>query len=487
MSYQSIKFRSTRQKPANVVKLVSRHIGAVRTRKGIIESTPVIEAAWHLGFSGTVRAFISFRPLSIVLSMLFMGLSNIQIARADSLSDSLSEWLSQPTLTGNWGGVRTSLTQMGISLHAMSYTEFADNVSGGKAIGNSTANEFIFGTDLDLGKLAGVPGGTVHILFADRMISGPAVSTTDIGNEFAVQNNFGLGEVLRLAQFSYEQTFDNGLIDTQAGFFANGNYFATNIALGCDFQNTAFCGHVETPFFNAGVTVLQGRWGGMLKLNTTPDTYIQSGIWDVNPTDALAQNSFKISFNGSTGFTVPVEFGWSPTIGPNKLPGTYKIGGYYDSSEASEEGFPKIEEHGKYGGYIMGNQMLFNLGTGTQRGLIAFAQGTISDKRTALIPFFYNFGLILQGPFSSRPKDYLAVGLARSFVNKNAADAAVELAGDLDKAQAGETDFEVDYGIQIAPWLRIHPNLEYITSPGAFSQKAIKNALTVGTQMEITY
>jgi hypothetical protein len=35
----------------------------LRTRKGIIESSPVIKAAWHLGFSGTVRAFISFRPL----------------------------------------------------------------------------------------------------------------------------------------------------------------------------------------------------------------------------------------------------------------------------------------------------------------------------------------------------------------------------------------------------------------------------------------
>jgi hypothetical protein len=37
----------------------------LRTRKGIIESTPVIKAAWHLGFSGTVRAFISFRPLNL--------------------------------------------------------------------------------------------------------------------------------------------------------------------------------------------------------------------------------------------------------------------------------------------------------------------------------------------------------------------------------------------------------------------------------------
>jgi hypothetical protein len=63
----------------------------LRTRKGIIESTPVIKAAWHLGFSGTVRAFISFRPLSD------------PAARREVSASELNEML------GGWTGVTIGL------------------------------------------------------------------------------------------------------------------------------------------------------------------------------------------------------------------------------------------------------------------------------------------------------------------------------------------------------------------------------------------
>ena len=45
-------------------------------------------------------------------------------------------------------------------------------------------------------------------------------------------------------------------------------------------------------------------------------------------------NGFKLGTSGATGAIVPSEVGWQPRFGADRLPGHYKIGGYYDTSEA---------------------------------------------------------------------------------------------------------------------------------------------------------
>jgi porin len=428
-------------------------------------------------FRSMLRGAIWLTALPFII-----GLSNIPLAQANELSD----WLSQPTMTGNWGGVRTSLQSLGITPHAYDYTEFAWNLSGGKSRGSATSQQFGFGVDFDLGKLAGITGGTIHLQLNDRF--GESTSANNIGNEMPVQNVFGLGENFRLTQFSYEQLFDHKKIQTEIGFFPAGNYFGNFVDIGCHFQNTAFCGHVEGVFFNSGAGIYPvGKWGGMIKVYPTTTTYAETGVWDVNPTYALPQNGFKISLNGSTGAYLPVEFGWTPNLGPDNLPGHYKIGGYYDTSTVAEVGSPDIMQTGRYGGYVMADQMLFSLAHGTSRGLIAFAEGSVSDQRTAPIPFYYTFGLILQGPIAARPGDYVSIGVARSLVNKRATRAAITLAPEIDEAQAGETDLEFDYGIRLAPWLLITPNVQYIGSPGAFSSKPLKNAWVLASQAQINF
>jgi porin len=421
----------------------------------------------------------------IATLVVFGALFGVQTAHASDWS----QWLSQPTMTGDWGGVRTSLQALGITPHAYDLTEFAANVSGGKGRGSSTAEQIGFGVDFDMGKLAGINGGTVHLQLNYRQ--GASTSANFIGNENEVQSNFGFGEDLRLTQFSYEQLFDHGILDAQIGFFPAGNTFDNWVALGGDFQNIAFCCHEDPLFVNSGDSVYpSGKWGGSIKINATPTIYAETGVWEVNPTNALAQNGFKISLNGSTGVIFPVEFGWNPEFGSGSLPGNYKIGGYYDTSTVADVTHPQIMRSGRYGGYIMVNQMLINLQPGTSRGLIVFGQATISDERTATIPYFYNVGFILQGPFASRPTDNIAIGMARSLVNGHATREAIDLAaeeGQIGVRQPGETDVELGYGIRVAPWLLIDPNVQYIGSPGAFSSKPIKDAWVLATQAQINF
>jgi porin len=384
-------------------------------------------------------------------------------------------------MTGDWDGLRPQLEALGITPHVFNFTEFAANTAGGIRAGSGTAVQIAFGVDFDMGKLANIPGGTVHFQLDDRF--GENTSGNYVGNLWGVQSAYGFGENFRLVSLSYAQAFAKGNIEV--GFFPAGNYFGSFYELGCDFQNVAFCGHMELPFEDSGMTTFPaGTWGGAAKVKFGTSFYLDEGVFEVNPTIKLRQNGFKLNLSGSTGLVYPVELGWNPQFGYDQLPGHYKIGAFYDSSTVTEVGSSKIMESGRYGAYVMADQMLFSFEHGTNRGLIAFAQGGIGNQATSLAPYMYVFGLILQGPLSIRPSDYLSFGYARTYVNERA---QVVAASATSLAQPAEVDIEADYGIRIAPWLLISPNIQYIQSPGAFSSKRLQNALVFGTQMQVNF
>ncbi len=51
-----------------------------------------------------------------------------------SIGPTFQNWLTQPTMTGDWGGLRTRLEHDGINLRASYVGNYAYNFSGGKRI-----------------------------------------------------------------------------------------------------------------------------------------------------------------------------------------------------------------------------------------------------------------------------------------------------------------------------------------------------------------
>ena len=138
-------------------------------------------------------------------------------------AQSLDDWLQQPYMTGDWGGLRTKLEAEGFHLRAHYLSETAGNPSGGLKQGTQYAQQVDFGADLDLGKLANLPGGQVHITFTDR--AGQSLAALDVGNLISEQEIFGGGQNFRLAELSYQQSlFDDqprgkGRLDPYDGRF----------------------------------------------------------------------------------------------------------------------------------------------------------------------------------------------------------------------------------------------------------------------------
>ena len=59
------------------------------------------------------------------------------------------------------------------------------------------------------------------------------------------------------------------------------------------------------------------------------------GGYEVNPNDG-GEYGFEWGLNGAVGVLIPAEVDWNVTLGPQQLPGIYKIGGSYDTASLSD-------------------------------------------------------------------------------------------------------------------------------------------------------
>jgi porin len=388
--------------------------------------------------------------------------------------------------SGDWYGGRTKLKNDGITINAFYTGEFADAFAGGKRTGNGIASQFGLGADADLGKIIGLQGGLLHVMFNQRV--GRNVSTDDIGNKLAVQEVYGAGETLRLVEMSYEQSWAGKTVSTKIGFYPMGNDFAITPLLAA-FQNVGFCVHPQNmPNSSGWSDSPTAKWGGRIKFLPAPDVYVMTGVFDSNPTYGTKQHGLKTSLSGSTGALIPLEVGVTTAFGDADMPGHYKAGVYYDTSTAADAAIAKQMDTGRYGGYLLADQMVVSFNGTPKRGLIAFAQVSYSDPRTAVFESTLDAGLIAEGPLAARPADFLAFGYVRAGLNNRVVNAK-EIAshGAVTDLSEGEGALELGYGVQVTPWLLVHPDVQYITDPGTFVYKHISNAWAFGVQTKVVF
>lgn len=406
-------------------------------------------------------------------------------------------WLDQTAMTGDWSGKRTTLDNWGIDLQADLLTESAANPAGGKTQAARYTQQVDFGADIDLGRLIGVSGGGIQITFTDRV--GRSLSADAIGNEFEVQELYGAGQNFRLAELKYQQDVLGNKITLGVGWSPVGDDFGT-ISILCVFQNVVLCGHANALATNSGAQNFPAaEWGAHITVRPAPQFYAATGVYQVNPKVDEGNNGFDLSFRG-TGIFLPVEFGWLPGHTPGKLPGTYKFGAYYNSSPTPNvltdvnglsgglTGAPFAIENGRWGVYAMADQMVYRPKGDVGRGLRIGGLAGIGDRQTAKYSYFLAGGGLYQGPFRRRKNDFVSFSVAYVRTNPRLTafqqDRNVVAPGSVG-IQKYESIAEIDYNVQIAPWLSLRPNLQYIVNPGGTGK--IPNALVLGLFTGVTF
>ncbi|MFS2160028.1 carbohydrate porin [Pseudomonas sp. Pseusp122] len=407
-------------------------------------------------------------------------------------------------MTGDWGGLRSELESKGYTISAEYVGEMGSNVKGGYNNDKTAryADQFAFGLDMDLQKILGWHDAEFKLAVTERSgrnISNDRLGDPRVGTISSSQEVWGRGQTWRLTQMWYKQKFFDGALDIKLGRFGEGEDFNS---FPCDFQNLTLCGSQVGNYVNTWYNWPISQWAARVKYNITPELYAQVGIYMQDPDNLDKHNGFTLATGGSQGNVVPVELVWSPMV--NKLPGEYRIGYYRSTPDANDlyeaqNGQPQAVVGGdfkkhddKHGWWVVAQQQLTSVGGDASRGLSIFANLTVHDKETNFVDNYQQIGLVFKGPFDSRPKDDIGVGVARIHVNDDATDNARlrnQLSGISDYDNPGfvpvqktEYNSEIYYGVHVTDWLTVRPNLQFVKHPGGVDQ--VDDAIVAGIKIQ---
>ncbi|MDF9617565.1 carbohydrate porin [Pseudomonas entomophila] len=441
------------------------------------------------------------RYSGLALATLLGGLSTTTTANELFAKDS-------PWMLGDWGGTRSELLEKGYDF-TLGYTgEMGSNLHGGYSHDRAArySDQFTFGVNMDLQKILGWQDTEFQLTVTERHgdnISNDRINDPRVGGFTSAQEVWGRGETWRLTQMWIKQKYFDGALDVKFGRFGEGEDFNS---FPCDFQNLAFCGSqvgnwVGGIWYNWPVS----QWALRVRYNLNDELYAQVGVYEQNPSNLESNNGFKLSGSGTQGAVMPVELVWSPRL--NGLKGEYRAGYYYSNAKAQDvlkdsHGTPAAisgaayrSSSSKHGLWLGAQQQVTSQASDQSRGLSLFANATVHDKKTNAIDNYVQAGVVYKGPFDARAKDDIGFALARVHVNpgyrKNAR--LINQANGLDDydnpgfqpVQDTEYSAELYYGIHLADWLTVRPNLQYIRHPGGVSH--VDDALIGGLKIQSTF
>lgn len=392
------------------------------------------------------------------------------------------------TLTGDWGGLRHQLDEQGIKFTGDYSGETAYNAHGGQHRSARYSQNIKLGVQLDLGKLYGLHNGDkIQLTVNDRR--GNSASDDLVGNRLPIQENYG-GLYTRLTELSYERTLFTPALNLKLGYMAMGNDLGgLDSGILCNFMNAGFCGHPLNMSGGSGWTNYpNAHLGARVKYDFSPAWQLRVAAFNVDPqSNGNSSRAWHVGPKHTTGTVVPIELVYKHA---SELPGEYKLGYYYDSSNVQRIGSDK-HVSGRGGHYLLIDQALWNSQTSEGRTLHAFGQYSAASKAASPFSRWYGAGLVLYKPFAGRPRDTVALGYGRAVPNPRSRDVLQQAAEASDNAfpnlDSAEQLLELSYGYQATPWLILRPDVQYIIEPGAFSGEKIDNALILGLQVKATF
>jgi porin len=398
---------------------------------------------------------------------------------------------SDTYLLGDWGGLRPRLHERGLDLQLTYFSEPAYNAAGGDGHLLRYADQWTGDATLDLDKLFGWPQAIFKLTLTDR--NGESLTTdANLNTLNEVQEVYGRGNFLRITELSYEQVLFGGFLDVKLGRLGVGGSFYN---WSCQFMNLSFCGELPGNIVSTWYNWPVSQWGTRLRLRASEDVKFEAGVYQINPRNLT--DGTTLSFAGGVGWMIPAEVDWSPAFGPAQLPGTYRIGGWYDTSNQPDvflaanggpqvlnPGVPPLIRNGEGGFYLNAQQQLTG-SSAPARGLSVFLNWVEADHNTATVTELLSVGCLYAGPWRARPQDVLGLALGRTRVNPRVAEGQSLLNSPTVPVQDAEYPVELFYNINFTPWLSIAPLVQYVSHPGGTS--AYGDVWVVGANIGIIF
>ncbi|MBI4522289.1 MAG: carbohydrate porin [Deltaproteobacteria bacterium] len=411
--------------------------------------------------------------------------------------DFTSDIWKRARLTGDWGGLRSTMARNGVQLDMDNVHTFQNVTSGGiDTTGRYLGNAEIV-LKLDSQKMGLWPGGFLLVRGEAAFGTGVNAATgallpvnTRPILSLPARDEMVLSHVV-LTQFLHEKfAVALGKLDTSGG---DANEFAHGRG-DEKFMNLAFSLNPTllrvAPYSTLGM--------GLVFL-PTKDLIMSFSVID---TEGLTtRTGFDTLFKDGT--TLASEIRWA--IRPFGLTGHQVIGGAWsnkDFNSLSQDPRTLIggilldasakKESGSWAFMYNFDQYLYQKKEDPSQGLGVFGRFGISDGKANPVHQFYSFGFGGKGLIPGRDQDRFGIGYYYLKISGDLRETFPPLLRDrtgLDHEQGGE----LFYNIAITPWLHVTPDLQVIDSArnkapltGA-NRRAIDTAVVAGLRVKIDF
>jgi porin len=411
------------------------------------------------------------------------------------------EPFEQTNLFGSMNKVRTGLLNKGIDLEVGYVAEVGANTSGEKR-GAGYAGQITFALDIDWERLANIPGFNTHFVVINRNGNNMSRTYGDFLTQSAEVYGAGFDMGVKFVYLYGEQKlFDNrlniavGRLPVAVDFAASDLYCIPIGLLGC--------GNPRATTNQASFTSWpQSTWGGRIRARPTPATYIQFGAYESEPFPGGGRTGWSWSTVNATGAILPVEIGWEPVLGPNRLTGHYKVGFAYDTSDFSTfsrsvasgpllSRTPNLTT-GRTQFWVTADQMLVRQGPGENQGITLIGTYGHSSSDVSVTWQTVFLSALDKGFWRRRPEDAIMLsgawwGISNQLgsLQQQQAAAGLPLANGALHPQSNEYALELDYILPIYRGVYIEPGIQYFIHPNADAK--LKNAFVFAGRLNVKF
>jgi porin len=401
----------------------------------------------------------------------------------------------EESIAQNWNDpVRAAFAQRGITYGVNWSGEYWNVAKGGNSQGSNFDGLLATYTDIDLDKLTGWKGATIHA--SAYYLHGVGASTERVNNIFAVSNIEGL-ETFRLFELWFEQSLLQDKLKVRIGSLAADSEFFISDSAALFLNGTfGWPGVTAANMAAGGPGYPLASLGVRVQYAPTDNLTILAAVFNGSPADPFAEdpqadNRHGTEFRLEDAPLLMLEGQFKYNIG--NLPGTLKLGAWQQLNHYAPEFLNPAVLETDHGLYAIVDQQIWK--SGEDKNVSIFARVSGSPESQSLISAYVDTGIVFTGFVPGRAKD--SFGAAFGYGN---------ISNDLRKAQADpgnenfsnvisdyESVLEVNYIAQICPGISIVPDFQYIWNPGgrvssnADEFKPIPDAAVFGVRTNISY
>lgn len=257
-------------------------------------------------------------------------------------------------------------------------------------------------------------------------------------------------EPIYVDQLWYERDFFEDRVHARLGYLDQQVAFDRNA-----YANNEDKQFLNTFLDNSPTVPLEIGLGALLVVE--PTRWLELAVAAADADNPIRETGFDTAFDGADGWTSYAEATLHGVLGEGR-PGALRLGVFRDGAERPVFG-RGVRERGHLGVYLSADQRVWNERGDGSEGLGVFVRAGRDDPRVNRIEAFWSAGLLYEGPLPGRGRDAAGLGLYQTFPSG-------DYRSHVDPEFTRELGVELYYRVQLAPWLAITPDAQWLHDPG---------------------